>query len=231
MNKYQREIWRGLGLPAMMLLSAMALATLTACSAEAPADDVASGEPVAEEEIAPTAVVEQEVTAEVEATATDEIVEQEDVAELFLMSEVFSDGDPIPKEFTCDGEDISPPLKWEGAPLSTASYVLVMDDPDAPGGTWIHWILVNIPAEVNELPPAIPPLVDLADGSSHGQNSWGRSDYGGPCPPSGTHRYFFKLFALDQLMDFAPGITVDQVLQGIQDHIVAETTLMGTYTR
>jgi Raf kinase inhibitor-like YbhB/YbcL family protein len=209
----------------------MALAFLTACSAQAPADDVASEEPVAEEEIAPTAGVEQVETAEVEAPATDEVVEQGDAADLILISEAFSEGDPIPKEFTCDGEDISPPLKWEGAPQNTESYVLVMDDPDAPGGTWIHWILFNIPAEANELMAAIPPVAELADGSSHGQNSWGRSDYGGPCPPGGTHRYFFKLFALDQLMDFAPGITVDQALQGIQDHVLAETTLMGTYTR
>ena len=110
-----------------------------------------------------------------------------------LTSPAFVHGDPIPVKFSCDGEDISPELVWGDPPEGTQSFVLIFDDPDAPGGTWIHWVLYNIPAEARGLAEGITADPILADGSMNGKNSWGTLGYGGPCPPSGTHRYFFKL--------------------------------------
>jgi len=148
-----------------------------------------------------------------------------------LTSVAFAREEPIPVKHTCDGEDTSPPLQWSDPPAGTQSFALIADDPDAPVGTWVHWVLYNLPSEARALPEAVPSAADLPDGSRHGENSWGRMDYGGPCPPSGTHRYFFKLYALDQALDLEAGATKDQLLQAMDEHILAQTELMGTYTR
>jgi Raf kinase inhibitor-like YbhB/YbcL family protein len=148
-----------------------------------------------------------------------------------LSSTAFAEGEPIPQKYSCDGEDISPPMKWTDPPESTMSFALIADDPDAPVGTWVHWVLYNLPADTRSLPEAFPSDADVSDGSMNGENSWGQLGYGGPCPPSGTHRYFFKLYALDLNLDMAAGATKDELLQAMEGHILAETELMGTYSR
>jgi Raf kinase inhibitor-like YbhB/YbcL family protein len=148
-----------------------------------------------------------------------------------LNSTAFAHEEPIPPKYTCDGQDISPPLQWSDPPQGTQSLALICDDPDAPIGTWVHWVLYNLPAEARALPEAIPPEAELPDGSQHGENSWRRLDYGGPCPPSGTHRYFFKLYALDTVLDLEAGEGKKQVLQAMEGHILAQAELMGVYSR
>jgi Raf kinase inhibitor-like YbhB/YbcL family protein len=148
-----------------------------------------------------------------------------------LTSTAFAPGDSIPGKYTCDGEDISPPLQWSDPPQGTRSFALIADDPDAPVGTWVHWVLYNLPAEARTLSEAVPSDADLSDGSRNGQNGWRRLGYGGPCPPSGTHRYFFKLYALDTLLDLAVGANNKQLLGAMEGHILAQAELMGVYTR
>ena len=148
-----------------------------------------------------------------------------------LKSTAFAAGQPIPRQYTCDGENVSPPLQWNDPPAGTQSLALICDDPDAPAGTWVHWVLYNLPAKTRTLAEAIPATADLPDGSRHGKNGWGRLGYGGPCPPSGTHRYFFKLYALDTVLGLASGADKNQLLQAMQGHILAQTELMGTYKR
>jgi Raf kinase inhibitor-like YbhB/YbcL family protein len=148
-----------------------------------------------------------------------------------LMSTAFEPGEPIPPQYTCDGDDVSPPLGWSDPPPDTQSFALICDDVDAPGGIWVHWVLYNLPAEARGLPEDVPPEADLPDGSRHGENSWPRLGYGGPCPPSGTHRYVFRLYALDTALDLAVGATEEQLRQAMEDHILAQAELMGTYVR
>lgn len=144
-----------------------------------------------------------------------------------ITSPAFSAGQMIPAQYTCDGQDISPPLRWSDAPQGTQSFALIADDPDAPRGTWVHWVLFNLPAEAHELPERAA----LPAGSQQGKNSGGRVGYGGPCPPSGTHRYFFKLYALDTTLNLAAGADKEQLLRAMAGHILAETEIMGTYRR
>lgn len=151
--------------------------------------------------------------------------------ELKLTSSAFKDGDLIPKKFTCDDRDISPPLAWSAPPEGTKSFALIMDDPDAPVGTWVHWVLFNVPPGTRELPENVAPEKTLAFGERHGRNSWGRFGYGGPCPPGGTHRYFFKLYALDTTLNLQPGATKADVEKAMQGHILAQGQLMGRYKR
>ncbi len=149
-----------------------------------------------------------------------------------LISTAFEQGEPIPAKYSCDGEDISPSLAWGDPPEGTQSLVLIMDDPDAPVGTWDHWIVFNIPAEIRELPEAMPAGMKFDDvAATFGKNSWGRSNYGGPCPPGGTHRYFFKLYALDITLSLDENANKKQVLAAMEGHILTETELMGTYSR
>ena len=150
-----------------------------------------------------------------------------------LTSIAFAQGEAIPAKYSCDGEDVSPPLSWGEPPEGTQSLALIMDDPDAPGGTWDHWILFNIPADTRSLQENLPLTGKNADPDAifAGNNSWGRPDYGGPCPPSGTHRYFFKLYALDTTINLLPGATKGELLSAMEGHILAETELMGTYSR
>jgi Raf kinase inhibitor-like YbhB/YbcL family protein len=148
-----------------------------------------------------------------------------------LTSTAFAQEEPVPAKYSCDSDNVSPPLQWSDPPNDTQSFALIMDDPDAPVGTWIHWVLYDLPADARDLPEAIPADADLSDGSRHGENSWRRTDYGGPCPPSGTHRYFFKLYALDTMLGLDIGATKTQLLQAMEGHILTETELMGTYSK
>jgi Raf kinase inhibitor-like YbhB/YbcL family protein len=153
------------------------------------------------------------------------------VMSLTLSSSAFQDGRPILSVHTCDGRDSSPPLSWSGTPQGTKSVALISDDPDAPGKTWVHWVLYNVPSTVTRLPEGLPPDRELADGSRQGMTDFGRVGYGGPCPPSGTHRYFFKLYALDTVLSLAPGATKAQLEAAMKGHVVTQAQLMGTYQR
>lgn len=148
-----------------------------------------------------------------------------------LTSPAFDHEGAIPPKYSCQGEDISPPLSWTEPPAGTKSFALIADDPDAPVGTWVHWVLYNIPADAQELPEGVPAQDKLSDGSLHGRNSWRRYDYGGPCPPGGTHRYFFKLYALDTPLDLGPGARKKKLLNAMEGHILAQTELVGTFSR
>lgn len=150
---------------------------------------------------------------------------------LELRSEAFDEGGEIPDEYTCDGEDVSPPLTWSGAPGETETFALIMDDPDAPAGTFVHWVAYDLPASATELPRSVPPETVLPPGGVHGENSWRRLGYGGPCPPDGTHRYVFKLYALDASLGLDPGAAKRTVLQAMEDHVLEEARLVGEYTR
>ncbi len=153
------------------------------------------------------------------------------VGALALTSPAFAAGGEIPRKYTCDGEDVSPPLEWGAPPAGTQSLALIMDDPDAPMGTWDHWLLYNLPADARSLPEGVAPDATRPDGSRHGKNSWGRVGYGGPCPPGGQHRYFFRLYALDIPLDLPAGANKAQLLAAMSGHILAQGELMGTYRR
>lgn len=150
------------------------------------------------------------------------------MSDLALTSTVFSDGKAIPSKYTCDGEDINPPLTISGVPEDAQSLVLIMDDPDAvkpAGKVWDHWVVFNIPTTVTDIAEATEP-----EGVA-GNNSWPRLGYGGPCPPDGEHHYMFKLYALDTELTLAEGATKSEVEQAMRGHIIANTQLVGTYNR
>ncbi len=143
-----------------------------------------------------------------------------------LTSPAFSHNGAIPAQYTCEGADISPALQWTAAPKGTKSFVLIVDDPDAPGKVWVHWILFNIPVNVNNLTENMP-----SNTFTQGATDFnGAAHYGGPCPPSGNHRYHFTLYALDTMLDLPAGTSKRQLLAAIRSHILEETTLIGTYT-
>ncbi len=149
-----------------------------------------------------------------------------------LTSSAFADGGSIPARHTCDNKDASPLLKWIGVPAGARSLALIMDDPDAPAGTWVHWVLYDMPAADGELPEGTAASKVLPDGARQGSNDFGRIGYGGPCPPRGkAHRYFFKLYALDKTLDLKPGATKKDVERAMETHILAQGQLMGTYQR
>jgi Raf kinase inhibitor-like YbhB/YbcL family protein len=149
-----------------------------------------------------------------------------------LTSETFQPGQPIPVECTCDGEDRSPGLAWSEIPVATRSFALVCDDPDAPRGTWVHWVLFNLPADAVELAPGVPREPELPSGARQGVNDSGDIGYGGPCPPPGKpHRYFFRLYSLDSSLNLPPGVTRAVLDRAMADHILAEASIMGTYQR
>lgn len=148
-----------------------------------------------------------------------------------LTSTAFKEGAAIPSIYTCDGQDVSPPLAWSEPPTGIKSFALISDDPDAPMGTWVHWVVYNLLPSVRQLPEVFPMDGQLPDGTRQGKTDFGRTGYGGPCPPSGTHRYFFKLYALDTTLSLAPGATAKQLEAAMRGHVVAEAQLMGTYRR
>ena len=147
-----------------------------------------------------------------------------------ISSAAFAAEGMIPKRYTCDGANVSPPLAWQGVPPGTKRLALIVDDPDAPAKTWVHWVIYNLPVASGGLPENVPPDKDAA-GGSQGRNDFGRIGYGGPCPPSGTHRYYFKLYALDAELDLSPGAGKSELLRAMQGHVLAEATLIGRYRR
>ena len=144
---------------------------------------------------------------------------------------VFAHGEMIPDRYTCKGEDISPQLRWTGVPSDARSLALIFDDPDAPMGTWVHWVIYNLPPERGELPEKVAAANPIKGGGVQGANSWGRIGYGGPCPPSGTHRYFFRLYALDTTLSLKEGATKTQVVKALEGHILDECELLGKYSK
>lgn len=148
-----------------------------------------------------------------------------------LSSAAFKNGSSIPKQYTCDGPNVSPPLQWSGVPNNSKSLALLVDDPDAPRGTWVHWILFNIPPQATAIPENIRKTRTIPNGARQGTNDFREIGYGGPCPPGGKHRYFFKLFALDTELQLDPGSTRSDLERSMAGHILADTQLMGTYQR
>ena len=160
-----------------------------------------------------------------------EDIKMEKVKTMEIKSSAFENNKMIPKQYTCDGKNISPQLLWSDVPEGTKSIALISDDPDAPMGTWVHWVIYNIPGDVNELAENISPDKTLSNGAKQGTNDFKKIGYGGPCPPSGTHRYFFKLYALDTKLNLDSGATKKQLLQAMEGHILAQAELMGKYKR
>ena len=149
-----------------------------------------------------------------------------------LQSPDFANGANIPRSFTCEGEDRSPALEWSEAPPGTKTFALIADDPDAPVGTWVHWVIYNIPASARSLPAGVEKKELLADGSHQGRNDFRKTGYNGPCPPPGIpHRYFFKLYALSTELTLASGATKSDVERAMGTHILARTEWMGRYQR
>lgn len=151
--------------------------------------------------------------------------------EIKITSSAFTHGGLIPAKYTCDGADISPPLKWDAVPEATQGIALICDDPDAPMGTWVHWVLYNLPPETKELSENFPQDETLPDGTRQGVSDFGKTGYGGPCPPGGTHRYYFKIYALDKKLDIEPIADKAALLKAMKDHILAQGQLMGKYKR
>jgi Raf kinase inhibitor-like YbhB/YbcL family protein len=153
-------------------------------------------------------------------------------ATMQITSTAFREGQPIPEEYTCDEKNASPPLQWTGAPESTKSLVVIADDPDAPVGTWVHWVLYDLPPSVSALPEGLPKSQHTPQGAKQGLNDFKHLGYGGPCPPPGKpHRYFFKLYALDTVLNLRPGSRKQDVERAMDKHVLAEGHLMGTYQR
>jgi len=157
------------------------------------------------------------------------------MAQFSLTSPSFRNGQPMPAKFSCEGADASPALKWEGAPAGTKSFVLITEDPDAPGGTFVHWVIYGIPASTAELPENVAKTESVAalGNAKQGASSFGRVGYGGPCPPKGhgVHHYHFKLYALDTELNLAPRVKSHQLEAAMKGHIIAQTELVGTYRR
>jgi len=149
-----------------------------------------------------------------------------------LTSTAFTEGQPIPQKYTCQGSDISPPLTWTNAPANTKSFALIADDPDAPMGTWVHWVLYDLPPSTKALPEDLAKTQYITGNAKQGINDFHRLGYGGPCPPPGKpHRYFFKIYALDRMLDLKPGATKQDVETAMRGHVLAEGQLMGMYQR
>jgi Raf kinase inhibitor-like YbhB/YbcL family protein len=153
-------------------------------------------------------------------------------ATMQLTSTAFAEGGTIPSRYTCDGENVSPSLKWNGVPPGTKSLALIVDDPDAPVGTWVHWVVYDLPATKAELAEGLPKSQYIPGGAKQGLNDFKHLGYGGPCPPQGkAHRYFFKLFALDRVIELRPGATKKELEAAMEGHKLSEGQLIGTYKR
>ena len=207
------------------------LIALAGCAGPEPAEHPAppAEEEAIVEEIIPTdtAIPPTEAPAaeETDAEDTDAKEEGETAMEMTITSPAFQEGEAIPVQFSCDGDNYSPELVWFGVTEGTASLAFIMDDPDAPVGTWVHWVLFNLP----------PDSTGVAEGATgvgvDGQNSWTVTGYGGPCPPGGTHHYFFKLYAIDTVLELEAGATAEALVAAMDGHILGQAELMGTYTR
>lgn len=151
---------------------------------------------------------------------------------LEIKTTAFLSGGDIPKKFTCDGPDVSPALAWNEPPSATKSFALISDDPDAPVGTWVHWVMYNLPGSTRQLPENVSKTNQVSSGGLQGTNDFGRVGYGGPCPPPGKpHRYFFKLYALDSVLNLRPAATKKELEQAMKGHILAQAELIGRYGR
>jgi len=148
-----------------------------------------------------------------------------------LKSTAFVQGGKIPGRYTCDGQNISPPLEWGAVPTGTESLAIICDDPDAPVGTWVHWIYYDIPAGVTQLPEQVRAVERPAIGGRQGINDFHKVGYGGPCPPGGIHRYYFKIFALNAMLNLSAGTSKSQLLKAMNEHILGQAELMGVYRR
>jgi hypothetical protein len=143
-----------------------------------------------------------------------------------IKSLAFKNGEYIPSKYTCDGENINPPLEVIDIPQNAKTWVLIVDDPDAPSKTWVHWLIWNIPVDNTSIQEGKPP-----ENATYGTNDFSKPEYGGPCPPSGTHRYFFKAYALDTKIDLKGGATKEQLLEEMEGHVIESTQLIGLYSR
>jgi Raf kinase inhibitor-like YbhB/YbcL family protein len=199
-----------------VLLAVFLLALLTGCGSRGPG---MASSTYAQSQAATTQIAEESIALE------------EEGAMLVLSSRAFSHGEMIPKQYTCDGQELSPPLEWQGAPAGTKSFALIMDDPDAPKTVFVHWVVYNIPASASSLPEGLPREPVLSDGIRQGENSAGRIGYFGPCPPSGVHRYSFRLYALDTVLNLDAGATKQELMRAMQGHILAQAELLGRYGR
>jgi Raf kinase inhibitor-like YbhB/YbcL family protein len=148
-----------------------------------------------------------------------------------IVSAAFKDGQPIPPSYTCKGVNVSPPLEWSGMPANAKTVAIVCDDPDAPGGTWVHWVLYNLPADNIGIVENMPATEKLVAGGFQGTNDFQKIGYGGPCPPSGTHRYFFKIYAVDVELTLNAGATKFELEKAMEGHVVGQAQLMGTFGR
>lgn len=149
-----------------------------------------------------------------------------------LKTSAFQPNGEIPQKYTCDGQDVSPPLSWSDPPAGTQSFSLIVDDPDAPVGTWVHWVLYDLPPAARDLAAGVPKDLELPNGAKQGRNDFRKIGYGGPCPPPGpAHRYFFKLYALDSKTNLNSGATKADVLKAMEGHILAQAELIGRYKR
>jgi len=151
--------------------------------------------------------------------------------EINVRSAAFEEGGAITSRYTCDGLDVSPPLSWDSVPKGIQSVALIADDPDTPRGTFVHWVIYDLPTDTRRLPEDVPNRQTLSSGAKQGVNGAGSIGYTGPCPPSGTHRYFFKIYALDTRLDLGGGATAKRLSDAMEGHILAEGQLMGTYRR
>jgi len=150
---------------------------------------------------------------------------------ILALSSTSIQGGRVPSQYTCDGADTSPQLSWSAPPAGTKSFALIMADPDAPGGTFVHWVLYDIPVATRELPAGVPKQGQLSDNSRQGKNDFGRTGYGGPCPPGGTHHYVFTLYALDTTLGLSSGASRSRVESAMKGHILARGELTATYSR
>jgi hypothetical protein len=174
---------------------------------------------------------EQKPPSEEEVAPKPEVSPDEGGAAFAIISPAFAAGAEIPVKYTCDGQNVSPPLDWNG-PAGTASFAMIVDDPDAPFGVFTHWVIFNLPPDTRGLPEAAPTDAELASGALQGKSGSGKIGYFGPCPPSGsTHHYRFTLYALDKPLDLSAGASKEQVLQAMQGHILEQSQLVGIYQR
>jgi hypothetical protein len=149
-----------------------------------------------------------------------------------LRSSAFKENEVIPRKYTCDGSDVSVPLSWNDPPEGTKSFALIADDPDAPRGTWVHWVLYDLPPDAREISDGIAGQETLDNGTKQGKNDFGKIGYGGPCPPTGpAHRYHFKLYALDRMIGLKPKATKQQLLDAMKGHVLSQAELIGSYKR
>lgn len=148
-----------------------------------------------------------------------------------VTSNAFKEGEALPRQYTCDGVNISPPLEWTDTPKTAKAIAIIADDPDAPAGTFVHWVLYNLPADTIGMVENLPATESLRAGGFQGKNDFGKIGYGGPCPPSGTHRYFFKVYALDTELPLKAGATKTELEKAMEGHIISQAQLMGVYSR